>query len=144
MRTAVAYDGGALENGDPVDDYPLLHLLWTMLMIFGFIIWFWLLIMVFGDLFRRHDCGGGKKVLWFIVVLAAPLLGVLVYLIINGRHMAERQAAAVQAAQKEFDDHVKQVAGGPAGEIERAKGLLDAGTISQEEFDAIKKKALGA
>jgi len=77
-------------------------------------------------------------------VLVAPLIGVLTYLIINGRHMAERQAAAVQAAQKHFDDHVKQVAGGPAGEIERAKGLLDAGTISQEEFDAIKRKALGA
>lgn len=140
----VAYDGGALENGDPVDDYPLLHLLWTMLMIFGFIIWFWLLITVFSDLFRRHDCSGGKKVLWFVFVLVAPLLGVLIYLIINGRHMAERQAAAVQAAQKQFDDHVKQVAGGPAGEIERAKGLLDSGTISQEEFDAIKRKALSA
>ena len=127
-----------------MDDYPLLHLLWTMLMIFGFIIWFWLLITVFGDLFRRHDCSGGKKVLWFVAVLIAPFIGVLAYLIINGRHMAERQAAAVQAAQQQFDDHVKQVAGGPAGEIERAKGLLDAGTISQEEFDAIKRKALGA
>ena len=127
-----------------MDDYPLLHLLWTMLMIFGFIIWFWLLITVFGDLFRRHDCSGGKKVLWFVAVLIAPFIGVLAYLIINGRHMAERQAAAVQAAQQQFDDHVKQVAGGPAGEIERAKGLLDAGTISQEEFEAIKRKALGA
>ncbi len=127
-----------------MDDYPLLHLLWTMLLIFGFVIWFWLLIMVFSDLFRRHDCSGGKKVLWFIAVLVAPFLGVLAYLVINGRHMAERQAAAAQAAQKQFDDHVKQVAGGPAGEIERAKGLLDAGTISQEEFDAIKKKALGS
>ncbi len=127
-----------------MDDYPLLHLLWTMLMIFGFIIWFWLLITVFGDLFRRHDCSGGKKVLWFVAVLIAPFIGVLAYLIINGRHMAERQAAAVQAAQQQFDDHVKQVAGGPAGEIERAKGLLDAGTISQEEFDAIKRKALSA
>lgn len=127
-----------------MDDYPLLHLLWTMLMIFGFIIWFWPPITVFGDLFRRHDCSGGKKVLWFVFVLVAPLLGVLIYLIINGRHMAERRAAAVQAAQKDFDDHVKQVAGGPAGEIERAKALLDAGTISQAEFDAIKQKALSA
>lgn len=127
-----------------MDDYPLLHLLWTMLMIFGFIIWFWPPITVFGDLFRRHDCSGGKEVLWLVFVLVAPLLGVLAYLIINGRHMAERRAAAMQAAQKDFDDHVKQVAGGPAGEIERAKALLDAGTISQAEFDAIKQKALSA
>ena len=79
-----------------------------------------------------------------VAVLIAPFIGVLAYLIINGRHTAERQAAAVQAAQQQYDDHVKQVAGGPAGEIERAKGLLDAGTISQEEFDAIKRKALSA
>jgi hypothetical protein len=127
-----------------VDDYPLLHLLWTMLLIFGFVIWFWLLIMVFGDLFRRHDCGGGTKVLWFVAVLLAPLLGVLAYLIINGRHLAERQAASAQAAQREFEDHVKKVAGGPAGEIERAKGLLDSGAITQAEFDEIKRKALGS
>jgi len=70
VSEVVAYDGRPPQNGDPVDDYPLLHLLWTMLMIFGFIIWFWLLITVFSDLFRRHDCSGGKKVLWFVFVAA--------------------------------------------------------------------------
>lgn len=127
-----------------MDDYPLLHLLWTMLMFFGFIIWFWPPITVFGDPSRCHDCSGGKEVLWLVFVLAAPLLGVLAYLIINGRHMAERRAAAMQAAWRQFDDHVRQVAGGPASEIEPAKALLDADTIFQAEFDAIKQKALSA
>ena len=123
-------------------DYPLMHLLWQLLLIFGFIIWFWLLITVFGDLFRRHDCSGGKKVLWVVFLIAAPLIGVLIYLIANGHGMAERNAKAMQAAQKQFDDHVKEVAGGSAAEIAQAKSLLDSGAISQEEFDAIKKKAL--
>ena len=125
-----------------MEDYPLLHMLWTILIIFGFVIWFWLLITVFGDLFRRHDCSGGKKVLWVIFLIIAPLIGVLIYLIANGHSMAERNAKAMQAAQKQFDDHVKEVAGGSAAEIAQAKSLLDSGAISQEEFDAIKKKAL--
>ena len=125
-----------------MEDYPLLHMLWTILIIFGFVIWFWLLITVFSDLFRRHDCSGGKKVLWVIFLIVAPLIGVLIYLIANGHGMAERNAKAMQAAQKQFDDHVKEVAGGSAAEIAQAKSLLDSGAISQEEFDAIKKKAL--
>ena len=125
-----------------MEDYPLLHMLWTILIIFGFVIWFWLLITVFSDLFRRHDCSGGKKVLWVIFLIIAPLIGVLIYLIANGHSMAERNAKAMQAAQKQFDDHVKEVAGGSAAEIAQAKSLLDSGAISQEEFDAIKKKAL--
>lgn len=125
-----------------MEDYPLLHLLWTMLLIFGFVIWFWLLITVFSDLFRRHDCSGGKKVLWVLFLIVAPLIGVLIYLIANGHSMAERNAKMMQQAQKQFDDHVKEVAGGSAAEIERAKGLLDSGAITQDEFDAIKKKAL--
>jgi hypothetical protein len=123
-------------------DYPLLHLLWQLLLIFGFIIWFWLLITVFSDLFRRHDISGGKKALWIVLLFVTNLIGILIYLLINGHGMAERNQKAVQAAQKEFDDHVKQVAGGSAGEIAQAKSLLDSGAISQEEFDAIKKKAL--
>jgi hypothetical protein len=126
-----------------MEDYPLLHMLWTILIIFGFVIWFWLLITVFSDLFRRHDCSGGKKVLWVLFLIVAPLIGVLIYLIANGHSMAERNAQAMKAAQKQFDDHVKEVAGGSAGEIAQAKSLLDSGAITQEEFDAIKKKALG-
>ncbi len=125
-----------------MDDYPLLHLLWTMLLIFGFVIWFWLLIMVFGDLFSRKDCSGGKKAIWIIFLILAPLFGVLIYLIVNSHNMAERRMAAVQAAQKDFDDHVKDVAGGSAAQIEKAKQLLDSGAITPEEFEALKKKAL--
>lgn len=123
-------------------DYPLAHLLWQLLLIFGFIIWFWLLITVFSDLFRRHDIGGGKKVLWVILLFATNLIGILIYLIVNGHGMAERNQKAVAAAQKQFDDHVKEVAGGSAAEIAQAKSLLDSGAITQDEFDAIKKKAL--
>ena len=125
-----------------MEDYPLLHMLWTVLLIFGFVVWFWLLITVFSDLFRRHDISGGKKVLWIILLFATNLIGILIYLIVNGHGMAERNAKAMQQAQKQFDDHVKEVAGGSAAEIAQAKSLLDSGAITQDEFDAIKKKAL--
>jgi hypothetical protein len=125
-----------------MDDYPLLHLLWSMLLIFGFVIWFWLLITVFSDLFRRHDISGGKKVLWIILLFATSFIGILIYLIVNGHGMAERNAKQMQQAQKQFDDHVKEVAGGSAAEITHAKSLLDSGAITQEEFDTLKKKAL--
>jgi hypothetical protein len=125
-----------------MDDYPLLHLLWSMLLIFGFVIWFWLLITVFSDLFRRHDISGGKKVLWIILLFATSFIGILIYLIVNGHGMAERNAKQMQQAQKQFDDHVKEVAGGSAAEIAHAKSLLDSGAITQEEFDTLKKKAL--
>lgn len=125
-----------------MEDYPLLHMLWTVLLIFGFVVWFWLLITVFSDLFRRHDISGGKKVLWIILLFATSLIGILIYLIVNGHGMAERNAKAMQQAQKQFDDHVKEVAGGSAAEIAQAKSLLDSGAITQDEFDAIKKKAL--
>ena len=125
-----------------MDDYPLLHLLWSMLLIFGFVIWFWLLITVFSDLFRRHDISGGKKVLWIILLFATSFIGILIYLIVNGHGMAERNAKQMQQAQKQFDDHVKEVAGGSTAEIAHAKSLLDSGAITQDEFDALKKKAL--
>lgn len=125
-----------------MDDYPLLHLLWSMLLIFGFVIWFWLLITVFSDLFRRHDISGGKKVLWIILLFASSFIGILIYLIVNGHGMAERNAKQMQQAQKQFDDHVKEVTGGSAAEIAHAKSLLDSGAITQDEFEALKKKAL--
>ena len=123
-------------------DYPIAHLLWQLLLIFGFIIWFWLLITVFSDLFRRHDIGGGKKVLWIILLFATNIFGVLIYLLVNGHGMAERNQKAVATAQKQFDDHVKEVAGGSAAEISHAKSLLDSGAITQDEYDTLKKKAL--
>jgi Phospholipase_D-nuclease N-terminal/Short C-terminal domain len=125
-------------------DYPFLDVLWTLLVFFAWVIWFWLLIVVFGDLFRRHDIGGGKKTLWVIALIVLPFVGVFAYLLVNSDSMAKRQAAAAQAAQGQFDNYVRSVAdtGGPAAEIDRAKKLLDSGTITQAEFDAIKAKAV--
>lgn len=124
--------------------YPFLDVVWTMLIFFGWVIWFWLLITVFADVFRRHDIGGGAKVLWCIFVIILPFLGVFIYLLIEHQGMSDRSMKQVQAQQQEFDSYVKNVAAssGPAGEIEHAKQLLDSGTISQAEFDALKAKAL--
>jgi hypothetical protein len=127
-------------------DYPFLDVLWTMFIFFAFVIWIWLLITVFADIFRRRDTSGWMKALWIVFVIVAPYLGVLVYLIVEHEGMAERNVRAVQAHQEQFDDYVRSVATseGPAAEIERAKGLLDSGAITQSEFDALKQKALGA
>jgi hypothetical protein len=128
-------------------DYPFLDVLWTMLIIFAWIIWFWLLITVFTDLFRRKDTSGFAKVLWIIFVIVLPFLGVFIYLIVNHDGMTDRSMKQTQAAQAQMDDYVRNVAGsggGAAAEIERAKGLLDSGAITQAEFDAIKTKALAS
>ena len=125
-------------------DYPFLEVLWTMFVIFAWVIWFWLLITVFADLFRRHDIGGGKKVVWIIFVIILPFLGVFIYLISQSKEMTERNEKQARAQQAQMDDYVKSVAGsgGSAAEIEKAKQLLDSGAISQSEYDAIKAKAL--
>jgi Phospholipase_D-nuclease N-terminal/Short C-terminal domain len=127
-------------------DYPFLDVLWTMLVIFAWVIWFWLLITVFGDLFRRRDISGWGKAAWIIFVILLPYLGVFVYLIAQHQGMADRNVEQAQAAQSQFDDYVKGVAAtsGPAGEIEKAKQLLDSGAISQAEYDSLKAKALSA
>jgi len=127
-------------------DYPFLDVLWTMLIFFAWVIWFWLLITVFADIFRRRDTSGGVKVLWVIFVIILPFLGVFIYLIAEHDGMAERNVKDVQTSQAQTDAYIRSVAGsgGPAAEIERAKGLLDSGAITQAEFDAIKQKALAA
>jgi hypothetical protein len=125
-------------------DYPLLDIVWTMLVFFGWVIWFWLLIVVFGDLFSRHDVSGWGKAGWIVLLVFLPYLGVFIYLIAQGAKMAERKEQRSRAARAEFDDYVKTVAapGGAAAEIEKAKQLLDTGAISQAEFDALKARAL--
>jgi hypothetical protein len=127
-------------------DYPFLDIFWTMIIFFSWVIWIWVAISVFADVFRRHDISGWVKALWVVFVIVLPFLGVLVYLIANGKGMAERKQKDVQAAQAQMDDYVKSVAasGGSAAEIEKAKGLLDSGAIDQREFDALKAKALAA
>jgi Short C-terminal domain/Phospholipase_D-nuclease N-terminal len=125
-------------------DYPFLDLVWTMVVFFVWIVWFWLLFTVFADIFRRHDISGGKKTVWIIFAILLPFLGVFVYLITQNVGMTERNLARTRAQREQFDDYVRQTAasGGAAAEIERAKGLLDSGAITQAEFDAIKQKAL--
>jgi hypothetical protein len=127
-------------------DYPFLDIVWTMFIFFAWVIWFWILITVFADIFRRRDTSGFAKVLWMIFVIALPFLGVFIYLIVNHDGMTERSVEQAQAQRAQMDDYVKSVAGsgGAAAEIEKAKGLLDSGAITQAEFDAIKQKALAA
>jgi hypothetical protein len=125
-------------------DYPFLDVFWTLLVFFAWVIWFWILITVLADIFRRHDIGGGAKVMWTLFVIFLPLLGVLIYLGSQGKSMAERNVRDAQAAQTATDDHIRSVAGGTAAEIDKAKQLLDSGAINQEEFEAIKRKALAS
>ncbi len=129
-----------------VTNYPLLEVFWTMLIFFAFFIWIWLLIVVFTDIFRRHDTSGVAKVAWIVFVVILPYLGVFVYLIAEHKGMTERAIQQQEAAKSEMDQYVRSVAGqsDPASQIANAKSLLDKGAITQAEFDAIKQKALAS
>jgi hypothetical protein len=124
-------------------DYPFMDVLWSMIIFFFWVIWIWIVITVLIDVFRRHDIGGWAKAAWVIFVVILPWLGVLVYLIVEHDGMRERSIKQAQAQRREFDDYVRDTAGGgSAAEIAKAKELLDAGAITQEEFEALKAKAL--
>jgi ABC-type multidrug transport system fused ATPase/permease subunit len=125
--------------------YPLLSIFWTMLEIFFFIIWIYLLFMVFVDIFRSHDMGGVAKALWVIFVIVLPFLGVFVYLIARGGKMHERAAAQAQQQQKAFDSYVQQAAGGSstADQLSKLADLKEKGTITEAEFASEKAKLLG-
>lgn len=126
-------------------EYPFLEILGSMLFFFGFVIWMWMLFAIFGDLFRRHDVSGWGKAAWTIFILFLPILGALVYLIAEGREMAERNVAQQKAAKAQFDEYVRETAGSgdaPADQIARAHELLKSGAIDQAEFDRLKQRAL--
>ena len=123
-------------------DYPFLDVFWTMIIFFFWVIWIWIVITVLVDVFRRHDIGGFAKAAWVIFVVILPWLGVLIYLIVEHDGMRERSVKQAEAQQQQFDQYVRDTAGGSADEIARAKALLDEGTITQAEFDAIKAKAV--
>jgi hypothetical protein len=125
-------------------DYPFLDVMWTMLVFFLWITWFWLLITVFADVFRRKDASGFSKVLWLIFVIVLPFLGVFIYMIVNHEGMTDRSVREVQAQKAATDEYIRSVSGGSAAEIEKAKALLDSGAIDQTEFDALKAKALAS
>ena len=124
-------------------DYPFLDVFWTMIVFFCWVAWIWMLIMIFSDVFRR-DISGWAKAGWCLFVLVLPFLGAFVYLIANGSGLTERRVRDAQVSQANFDQHIRTVAadGGSAGEIERAKQLLDSGAINQDEFERLKTKAL--
>jgi hypothetical protein len=125
-------------------DYPFLDVMWTMAVFFIWILWIWLLFTVFADIFRRHDISGVAKTGWIVFAILLPFLGVFIYLITQNVGMTERNLQRSRAQRDQFDDYVRQTAGGggAAAEIDKAKQLLDAGAITQAEFDALKQKAL--
>jgi hypothetical protein len=125
-------------------DYPLLDVFWTILIFFVWVAWIWTVVTVLADVFRRRDLSGWGKAAWIIFVIAVPFLGVLAYLIGHSDDMAERNVKEAQASRAQFDDYVRTVGAsdGPAAEIEKGKGLLDSGSITAEEFESIKAKAL--
>ena len=127
-------------------DYPFLDVFWTMLVFFAWVIWFWLLITVFADLFRRHDISGWGKAGWTLFVIVLPFLGVFVYMIAESKGMAERNIAAQQKAMAQTDDYIRSVASqsDSTEQIAKAKQLLDSGAITATEYDALKAKALSA
>jgi Short C-terminal domain/Phospholipase_D-nuclease N-terminal len=123
-------------------DYPFMDVLWSMIIFFFWVIWIWIVITVLIDVFRRHDIGGFAKALWVIFVAILPWLGVLIYLIVEHDGMRERSVSQAQAQKEQFDQYVREAAGGSADEIAKAKQLLDQGAITQDEFNALKAKAL--
>ena len=128
--------------------YPVLDAFLTMLYFFLFIIWIWLLIMVFMDVFRSHDMGGLAKALWVIFIIVLPFLGVFVYLIARGGKMHERAAAQAAEQQKAFDQYVKQAAGTPgessADQLHKLADLKSQGVLTDAEFEAQKAKILAS
>lgn len=131
-------------------DYPLLNVMWTMVVFFMWVLWIWLLITVFSDLFRRHDVSGWGKAGWTVMMLVLPFLGVFIYLISQGHAMQDRAMADQKASKAQFDDYVRSVSangngnGHSASEIGQAKQLLDSGAITTDEYETLKAKALAS
>jgi lysylphosphatidylglycerol synthetase-like protein (DUF2156 family) len=123
--------------------YPLLNIFWTMLEFFLWVVWIWLLILVFADIFRSHDLSGWAKALWVLFVVIIPFIGVLVYLIARGSQMHERAARQAQLQDQQFRDYVQQSAGtSSADQLAKLADLRDRGVITAQEFDREKAKIL--
>jgi len=123
--------------------YPLLSVFWTILEIFLWVIWIWILIWILIDIFRSHDLSGWAKALWFLFVLFIPLVGVLVYLIVRGGKMQERAVQQAQSDDKQFRSYVQDAAGtSTADQLSKLADLRDRGVITAEEFDREKAKIL--
>ena len=126
--------------------YPLLGAFWTILEVFLWVLWIWVLIYVFIDIFRSHDLSGWAKALWFIFVLFIPLIGVLVYLIARGGKMQERAMQDARRQDQDFRAYVQDAAssGTPADQLAKLADLRDKGVITAEEFEREKAKVLSA
>ncbi len=130
-------------------NYPVLDAFLTMLYFFLFIIWIWLLIMVFFDIFRSHDMSGWAKALWVIFIIVLPFLGVFVYLIFRGGSMQERRINEAQQQQKAFDAYVRQTAGSGGGDdtatqLSKLADLKSQGVLTDAEFEDQKAKILAS
>lgn len=128
--------------------YPLLDLFWSLFVLFGLVVWIWVLIAIITDIFRSRDIGGGAKAGWFLVVLVLPLVGALIYLIARGRTMHERSAQVAREQEVAFRDYVREAASSPNGsstadELSKLSDLVNKGTITQQEFEDQKAKLLG-
>ncbi len=126
--------------------YPLLGAFWTILEIFLWVIWIWILIYVFIDIFRSHDLSGWAKALWFLFVLLIPLIGVLVYLIARGGKMHEHAVQEAQQQDEAARRYIQQAAGAPntADQLAKLADLRDRGVITAQEFDSEKAKILAS
>jgi len=126
--------------------YPLLNVFWTIFEVFLWVIWIWILIWVFIDIFRSRDLSGGAKALWFLFVLFIPLIGVLVYLIVRGGSMHERSVQLERQQDQEARSYIQQAASdspaSTADQLTKLADLRDRGVITQEEFDREKAKVL--
>ena len=124
--------------------YPLLGLMWSMFIFFAWIMWIWLLIVVYTDMFRRKDIGGGMKTLWVVFTIFLPFIGVFTYLITQGRSMAERREHDVRTQRAAMDDYIRSVAASSDGaggdQLAKAKDLVDSGAITPQEYEAMKRK----
>ena len=128
--------------------YPLLNVFWTILEVFLWVIWIWILIWVFIDIFRSHDLSGWGKALWFLFVLFIPLIGVLVYLVARGGKMHERAVQQAQQQDAEARAYIQQTAASApastADQLAKLADLRDRGVISADEFEREKAKVLAA
>jgi Na+-transporting methylmalonyl-CoA/oxaloacetate decarboxylase gamma subunit len=126
------------------DSYPQGGLLWTMLAFFLFFIWIWILISIFGDIFRSDDMGGWTKALWVIFVIVLPFLGILIYLIARGGKMQERSLKEASQSKQAFDAHVREVAQtNSVDQLAQLADLKEKGILNDAEFEAEKAKLLG-
>ena len=128
--------------------YPLLGAFWTIFLVFLWVIWIWVLIWVFIDIFRSRDLSGWAKALWFLFVLFIPLIGVVVYLIARGGSMNERAAQQARQQDQEFRGYVQDAAAdspaSTADQLGKLADLRDRGVISAQEFESQKAKVLAA